>query len=165
MVRNFVTFEEGMVDWAGLAVHRPRFGGRRLPTTGAQKAGLAYERRAQGYLCELFPDQYVPSPWVAFRLKGEPLIRYCQPDGLIVDIAQSRVTVVEIKLRHCIEAYIQLNGIYLPVVRKLFPLPWELRQLEVTRYYDAMVGFPVKPQLVSNVELTPRSQFGVHIFR
>jgi hypothetical protein len=165
MVRNFVTFEEGMVDWAGLAVGRPFFGGKKNRSSEAQKAGIRYERRAQEYLTELFPDQYVASPWVAFRLKGEPLIRWCQPDGLIVDIERSRVTVVEIKLRHCIEAYIQLNGIYLPVIRRIFPLPWELRQIEVTRYYDAMTAFPVKAQLVSSVDLVPKHQFGVHIFR
>lgn len=163
-MRRFTTFEPSFVDWAGFAEYAPHFGGRKNRTSQAQKAGLRYERKAQGYMLELHPDQYVASPWIVFRLKGEPLLRWCQPDGILVDIAQARLTIVEIKLRHMVEAYVQVTGIYEPVLRKLFP-GWQFRHLEVTRFYDPDTHFPVPVQLVSTPELTPHGRFGVHIWK
>jgi hypothetical protein len=125
--------------------------------------GLRYERRAQEYLLEVYPDSYVPSPWIAFRLRYEPLLRYCQPDGLLVDIEQGRVTIIEIKYRHMVEAYVQLTGIYDPVVKKLFP-GWDVRHVEMARWYDPGTAFPVPVQLLSCIDLAAKGRFGVHIW-
>lgn len=128
-------------------------------------AGIRYERKAQAYLQELYPDTYVASPWLMFRMAYEPLLRWCQPDGLLFDIERGEITIVEIKLRHMKEAYTQITGIYHPVLRSIFPIPWTFRHLEVTRFYDPAVPFPARIQLVSDPMLTPKSVFGVHIYR
>lgn len=162
--RNFCVFEASQVAWAGLMRFPPHFGGRKNRPSVAQRLGIRYERRAQEYLLELFPDTYVPSPWVAFRLNGEPMLRFCQPDGIVIDIPSGRVLLIEIKLRHTPEAYTQITGIYEPVLTKLFP-GWEIRHVEMTRWYDPHTYFPVPVQLVSDLTLVPRGRFGVHIWR
>lgn len=164
-MRHFITFEPQNVEWAGLMRRPPHFGGRKNRSSAAQRAGINYERRCQDeYLSQLYPDTYIPSPWVAFRLKREPLLRYCQPDGLIVDIPRLRVIITEIKLRHCREAYIQLTGIYEPVVRRLFA-GWDVRLVEVCKWYDSGIPFPVQPVMLSDLDLAPYGRLGVHIWK
>lgn len=162
--RRFHVFEAEQVQWAGLLSRPPHFGLKKNYPSAAQKLGIRYENKAQAYLEELYPDSYVRSPWIAFRLRGEPMLRYCQPDGLVVDLLDQRVTIIEIKLRHMQEAYTQITGIYHPVLQYLFP-QWKFRHVEVTRYYDPVVYFPVPVQLLSNIDLAPHGRFGVHIWR
>lgn len=162
-MRRFFCFEAWQVEWAAVAATIPHFGARKNRPTQAQKAGLRYERKAQDYLQSLYPDSYVASPWLVFRLRQEPCLRWCQPDGVIVDPSASTITIVEIKLRHMAEAYTQVNGIYLPVLRKIFP-GWHFRQVEVTRWYDPAANFPVPVQLLSGIDVASRSRFGVHIW-
>jgi len=164
-VRHLNVFDFNQVSWAALAQAAPHFGGRKNRSSQAQKAGLRYERKAQEYLQELFPDHYVASPWLVFRLVREPYMRWCQPDGILIEPERSFVTIIEIKLRHMPEAYAQINGIYLPVLRRLFAgSGFHFRQLEVVRWYDPSQQFPVPVQLVSTPALTPTGRFGVHIF-
>lgn len=163
-MRRFFHFEPGQVEWAALAARAPYFGGRKNRMSDAQRAGIRYERRAQQYLMELFPDTYVPSPWLVFRLRQEPCLRWCQPDGFVLDIERGILIIVEIKLRHMVEAYTQVNGIYMPVLKKIFP-NYSFRQVEVTRWYDASTHFPVPVQLLSGIEMAPASRFGVHLWK
>lgn len=163
-MRAFFTFEPEQVAWAGILAQPPHFGARKNHSSPAQKLGIRYERRAQEHLLSLYPDNYVPSPWIAFRLKGEPMLRFCQPDGFIVDIPDKRITIVEIKLRHMVEAYTQIVGIYDPVLRNIFP-GWDVRHVEMTRWYDPHTAFPVPVQLLSCIDLAPNGRFGVHIWR
>lgn len=163
-MRRFITFEPSAVEWAGFMTRPPHFGGTKNHSSPAQRAGLKYERKAQDYLGELYPDHQVPSPWLAFRLKHEPLLRFCQPDTLLVEPELSRVTIIEIKLRHCREAFTQLSGIYDPVVRRLFPR-WDIRWVELCKWYDPGIPFPVQPVLLSDISLAPRFGVGVHIWK
>lgn len=161
-MRNFLVFEPNQVEWAAISRNAPHFG-RKNYGSRAMRAGIKYERRAQGYLNELYPDTYVESPWLMFRLRREPMLRWCQPDGMVVDIERGILLIVEIKLRHCAEAYTQINGIYHPVLHKIFP-GFAFRQVEVTRWYDPATHFPVPVQLVSSLSLVPSGRFGVHIW-
>lgn len=163
MHRNFLVFEPRDVQWAGMCRYPPSFGARKNRSSQAQRAGLKYERKAQEHMMALYPDSYVPSPWLMFRLKSEPLLRYCQPDGFVCDIERGIITIVEIKLRHCAEAYSQVIGIYWPVLKQIFPT-FEFRWMELTRFYDPMTDFPVPVQMVSDVDLVPRGRFAVHIW-
>lgn len=162
MSRRFTTFSPSAVGWAGFAKESPTFFGRKR-NSRAQKAGKKYEREAQAYLESLFPDEYVASPWLVFRLKKEPMLRWCQPDGIKVDVWTRTITIFEIKLRHTPEAYTQINGIYLPVLMHLFQ-GWAFRQVEVTHWYDPQTPFPVPIQLVSHLPLVPRDKFAVHLY-
>jgi hypothetical protein len=165
MMRRFTTFDAEAVDWAAFAANAPHFGGRKNRSSPAQKAGLRYERKAQVYLEEMYPNNYVASPWIVFRLRHEPMVRWCQPDGLVVDPQESKLTIIEIKLRHMAEAYTQMTGIYDPVIRKIFPPNWRIRHCEVVRYYDPDSLFPVPVQLVTDPLMTPAGRFAVHIWR
>jgi hypothetical protein len=163
-MRRFFCFESWQVEWAALASSTPRFGAKKNHSTEAQKAGIRYERRAQEYLMELYPDTYVASPWLVFRLQREPTMRWCQPDGFIVDVERGVLTIVEIKLRHMVEAYTQVTGIYHPVLKKIFPR-FSFRHVEVTRWYDPATDFPVPVQLLSGIDLASSSRFGVHVWK
>lgn len=163
MSRRFSTFLPQHVDWAGFAARAPHFGGPRARGSAKQKAGRRYERRAQEYLEQLFPDDYVASPWLVFRLKQEPFVRWCQPDGIRVDPWARTITIVEIKLSHTPDAYTQINGIYMPVLQHIFH-GWDFRQVEVARWYDPNTHFPVPVQLISHVQLAPRGRFAVHLY-
>lgn len=138
----------------------------RLPRNAARKNGVKYERQAQEYLDAAYSGQYLPSPWLKFRCRGEGAARYCQPDGLLFDWARHSVLVIEIKYRHTPEAWGQVNDLYLPVLRKLFErCQYQFRRCEMVRWYDPAVAVPGPYAMVSDPMLTPASKFGVFIWK
>jgi len=63
------------------------------------------------------------------------------PDGIAFNPECNRVTIVEVKLRHSIDAWHQLYRFYRPIVQRAFPNA-ELQLLEVVKNYDPGVGVP-----------------------
>ena len=165
MARDFKLPSE--VVWSGLLAAPPQFAAvSRLPRNQARKNGVKYERTAQEYLLRAFPDRYLPSPWIAFRLRGETSTRYCQPDGLVFDWPRHVVTVVEIKYRHTDVAYHQVTELYLPVLRHLFArCSFQYRCCEMVRWFDPANYFPGSIAMVSDISLTPQHKFGVFIWK
>lgn len=105
--------------------------------TGAQLAGLAYEAKVQEHLLRSYGDSYIVSPWFEYRLLGEGKARWCQADGLLLDLDRGKIVVVEVKLKHTRRAEDQLFTLYIPVLTRMFPPHlWDLCALEVVRYFD-----------------------------
>jgi len=120
----------------------------------------------QAHLVEDLGEGYVPSPWFRFRTLADPRPRWCQPDGLHFDFERGRIVIVEVKLQHTIDAWWQLEHLYLPVVQFAFPVPeWELAVCEVTKWYDPATAFPVRPVLCRDILRAKREDFSVHIWR
>lgn len=112
----------------------------RTARKGVKADGVRYERKVQTYLESVFGDRYVPSPWIAFDQNGRR--RFCQPDGLIFDIPNGRITIVEIKLRHTYRAYQQLARVYFPLLSRMFPTDkWRFELVEVVKWYDCNEPF------------------------
>jgi hypothetical protein len=128
---------------------------------GIRAVGVKYERKAQRELMASLGQDYIASPWIYFR--GSLGWRWCQPDGLLIDVARGLITIVEIKLTHTTRAWWQCRKLYEPVLRAMFPLHlWRICVVEVVRYFDPATWFP------EHVKLTPRvdagyADFGVHI--
>lgn len=153
------------IVWSGFARNAPPFTGASRPT-GARKAGLRYEKLAQDHLEERYPYTYLRSPWLVYQTDDSARVRWCQPDGILFDWGRQIITIVEIKLHHTSDAYWQVMDIYLPVLRHAFRgFAWEYRFVEVVRWYDAAVHFPVAPALVPELSNVPRGRFGVHIWK
>lgn len=143
-----------------LSSHAPSFA-RKGSRTGAKGAGLRYEAKVQRTLLTDYFSEYLPSPWL--RFVDDHGMRWCQPDGLIIDMKLGRVTIVEVKTSHTGEAWWKLHRLYLPVVRKLLGPDFEYRCLEVVRYYDASILFPLV-KLAATPSVAPPLPFtGVHI--
>ena len=132
---------------------------------GRRGEGIRYEARVQEYLLELYPEEYVPGPWLEFQAIGEKKPRYCQPDGLLFQPKQGTLTVVEVKLQHTSDAWWQLRWLYLPVVAGAFPPDlWDYRLVEVTKWYDPATAFPEPVQLCASLGNAAPGRFGVHIW-
>lgn len=133
--------------------------------TAAQKSGLRYEDRLQGFLSAQFPNRYVPSPWINFQYMSEDHTRWCQPDGLLFDFRRGIITIVEAKLNHTAEAFTQLLY-YAEVLRMMFPEHlWNFSLCEVTRRFDCAVTCKVRPSLYASVAQVPPACFGVVIWK
>lgn len=138
------------------AIRKKRYTGRRL-------AGIRYERKVHEYLELLYGDKYVASPWLRFYTEAG--WRWCQPDGLVVDAARGRITIVEVKYQHTSDAWWQVRHLYQPVLEKMFPPSlWELDACEVVKWYDPATLFPEKVVLAQDVHMHHPS-FKVHIWR
>lgn len=138
---------------------------RRRRYTGRRAVGVSYERKAQAHLEYLFPETYVPSPWLYFKSAGSSKFRWCQPDGLIIDVLRGIVTCVEIKHSHTSDSWWQTRKLYLPVLQKIFPADlWELQVCEVCKWYDVAIDFPEPIELTTDVD-RPSRKFKVHIWR
>lgn len=129
---------------------------------GAKGDGIRYEQRVHRHLRKLFGDTYVEGPWIAFN---DPHLRHCQPDALIIDARKGIVYLIEIKLRHCPEAYWQLRRLYQPILSFLFPpSAWEIRCCEIVKWYDCSIRWPEPHVLRERLLDTPKDTIGVHIF-
>lgn len=154
----------GAVEWAILLKDRPSFLAPRR-VRGAKLSGLAYERRAQEYLEERLEGLYVRSPWIAYKLKAEKQVRFCQPDGIYFNFAQLYIGIIELKLKHTAEAYWQIKNLYEPLLKVIFPKHFTFRAIEMCKWFDGTDYFPCDPVMVNDLELFPARGFGVHIWR
>ena len=133
---------------------------------GRRAEGIRYEKKAQKFLCSELDEGYSPSPWLRFRSMESRRPRYCQPDGLLFDIEGGRITIFEIKLQHTLDAWWQLEHLYLPVIQFLFPTAlWQISVCEFVKWYDPATAFPVQPKLLKDLRAARPEQFSVHIWR
>lgn len=151
------------LQWARAAQESPAFAKRPLPR-GRRRAGILYERKAQEYLHDRFGLRYIPSPWLLFQGKVSDPLRWCQPDGLLINLPRGHITVLEIKYQHTPDAWWQLTHLYLPILQKLFPL-WTLSRCEVVKWYDPAQAFPQRVILTHALEGLSPEEFGVHIWK
>lgn len=130
--------------------------------TGKRLKGVQYEAKVQDYL-SLLDANYIPGFWINFLSEG--LWRYCQPDGIHLDIEKGIITIVEVKYQHTSDAWWQTKKLYLPVLEKLFPASlWRFQFCEVVKWFDVSTKFPEEIKLVSN-PFQDSDIFKVHIWR
>lgn len=130
--------------------------------SGAQKAGLAYQRKVGAYLELVLGRAAVTSgPW--FHYSSDASGRnYCQPDFLVADVLE--VLVVEVKLRWTTDAWWQLRRLYLPVVAKAFP-DRRVILLCITRSYDPAARIPEEVTFVDSPQEAVADAFNVMVWK
>jgi hypothetical protein len=141
------------------AIRKKRYTGRRLE-------GVRYEKKVQEYLEHFYGERYIPSPWLRFFPAGDGARwRWCQPDGILLDIPRGRITIVEVKYQHTSDAWYQVRMLYEPVLRVMFPEKWwTFDYCEVVKWYDPDTIFPEKIVLAQEVSIR-HPAFKVHIWR
>ena len=152
------------IEWAYPSVQLPPQAFKKQRRKGARAKGIAYERKVQTYLRKLWGYQYLPNPWIRYKLCSGST-HWCQPDGIHFDIKRGIVTIVEIKHSHTSGAYQQLWELYGPVLRHVWPIPlWRYQYLEVVRYYDPHTFFPGIHRLRKTIEDVAPGETGVLIW-
>lgn len=131
----------------------------------AQRAGLKYEAQVFAHLAfELERATYHPA--LEYTLKGH-LRQYCIPDMIALDQTGEIVSIIEIKIRHTSDAWMQLNNLYRPVVAKLWP-DKHINLVEICKEYDPAVRLPIQPHIVNDIAdwvERPRQDYGVYLWR
>jgi len=153
----------GEFEHAELALTAPPFI-RNVRRRGRRAQGLKYERKGHEHFEKLFPQSYVPGPW--FRLwpfrTAHPL--WCQPDGLLLDLRASRITIIEFKLKHTSDAWWQTRKLYEPVVRYVFGPDWNYSICEVVRWFDPDTAFPERFSFTKDPFAVPTGRLAVHLW-
>jgi hypothetical protein len=140
----------------------------RTPTKaakGAKRNGQKYEVKAQEYLKELYGNKYIPSPWFKFFDRGTEQLKWCQPDGLLIDLRRGLITIVEIKLKHTPRAWWQLEKQYLPLMKHIFGEDFNYALVEFVKWYDPSTAFPCEISKRAYIHEARPSQFQVTIWR
>jgi len=154
----------GKVETARVSPFEPPFL-RTRRYTGKRAEGVRYEKKVQAYLMELYPDTYVPGPWLLFRAEGGTKWRWCQPDGILIDEVRGIITCIEVKYSHTSNAWWQVRQLYQPVLEHIFPPDlWKHQACEIVKWYDASVGFPEPLEMTPQV-CRPSERFKLHIHR
>lgn len=137
---------------------------------GAQARGLAYEYKAQRYFMQRYAPGlghklYIPGPWIRFVTADPraPEGRWAQPDGFIIDLALSRITVIEMKIRHMQSAWWGLRNLYEPLFRIIFGSRWTYSVCEVVNYYEPHTPWPERYTLTKDPSQLRTNEFGVMI--
>lgn len=128
--------------------------------------GVRYEKRVHQEFQRRYGDYYFESPWFVFKEMEAERPRFCQPDGLLIDIQQGRIIIVEAKYSHTSDAWWQLQR-YGSVVSKAFSPNSEFAVigLEVCKWFDPAVRAPQKPTMCSDLHYANQGSFNVHIWR
>lgn len=119
----------------------------------------------QAWLQASLGDGYIASPWLRFNLRETgSRHHWCQPDGLLLDPYAGLLTIVEIKYQHCADAWFQMNRLYGPVLRRMFPAPeWKFATCEVVKWFDCAVQTPEVPKLRDCPSKARPGEFAVFI--
>lgn len=135
---------------------------RRRRYTGARLKGVQYEKKVQEHLLDFYGDRYLPSPWLRFFTGGA--WRWCQPDGILLDVSAGKLCIVEVKYQHTADAWWQVRQLYQPVLEQIFsPKLWKYEACEVVRWYDPFTVFPEPTTLAHEVGMA-HPAFKVHIW-
>ena len=153
----------GPVSWVEHQMFPPSWA-RPKRAKGAKGKGLAYERKIQDILTDEYPDNYIAGPWFRFQTRNR--IRWCQPDGLLVQPIHGLITIVEIKLQHTPAAWWQLKELYYPVLAFAFPAThWEFNFLEVVKWHDPAVQWPEPYRMCADPLMLQPEENGCHILK
>ena len=153
----------GVVDWVEHSPTPPPFITKKK-RTGKRAEGIRYEGKIHDLFEARFGELYMPSPWFRFLEVGTEKPRWCQPDGLLFDFENGKLTIVECKLQHTADAWWQLRWLYLPVISKAFPGNlWDFGLIEVVKWYDPATAFPERVKMRADILHVQPGEFGVHI--
>lgn len=140
-------------------IHRPVRRGRRLQ-------GIKYEAAGQVWLRRKYGDNYTAGQWIRFKADGNERVRWCQPDGILVDPTHRVVTIIEFKYQHTDAAWWQLFRLYLPVMQHLFTgRGFAFKCLEICKWFDPSVKTQQAAVLCKTVDAVQPGAFGVHIWK
>ena len=132
------------------------------PQTKRQRLGLKYERKVLEKLGEEFGLAFIPSPW--WEYQEGTRTAYCQMDGVLVLEESSTLLIVECKYSHTVEAFWQLENVYVPVLKAfLAGSRMQIATVEVVKWFDPAVRYPRRPVLRSRLEDVKVNEFAVHI--
>lgn len=172
MVGRAKTIPAGVVIEAKFTAKAPSFI-KPSRQTGNRKVGVKYEEKAQKYIAQTLSKlngigehlKSIPSPWIVFRSESDPAdhVRYCQPDHLLIDEWQRKLTIIEIKLQHCLEAHAQIRLLYEPVLRKMYS-GYSFAFIELVQWHDPHIGFPETYYFEPNITMAEVNKFGIHIW-
>ena len=124
---------------------------------GRQADGVRYEKRGQEWLRRTRSSTYIASPWFHFSTAGFQ-DRWCQLDGLDLNVNEGVATIVEFKLSHCSRAWWQTRRLYEPVVQAWLGSAWKCAIVEVVRWLDPHTAFPEHFRVIpSFAEVQPRA--------
>jgi len=154
------------IRWADFSPSTPHFKAKRKPT-GRRLQGIKYEAEVQQYLMRMFPHSYLPSPWLRFGSADG--MKFCQADGLLVNLEAGILTIVEVKYQHTTDAWWQLRRLYQPVLAEMFPSTlWQIRVLEIVKWYDPHVEWPEPITKIADLHtahLVEAGTTGIHIWK
>lgn len=139
----------GNITSSRLSNTPPPFLSTRKPT-GARAAGLRYERKVQEHLLEQYGECYLPGPWFIFSSGNGN--RWCQPDGILIDIQAGQLWVIEIKNSITDRAWWWLNDLYVPVIRHAFEGKWQIATCTIVKWFDPSVALPEKPVMCKEIK-------------
>ena len=141
---RYFTRRAGIVDLARPIWARAEHLQPRTRRSAAQRAGLLFEEKVVEKLKSTEPGFISHLP---FRFFSSLDAGYAIPDGIIFNGVY--LTLVEIKLRHTVDAWYQLKDFYLPIVQCAFP--WaQISCWEICKNYDPGVKLPGDFSLTSS---------------
>jgi len=121
----------------------------------AVKKGLRYETRVARAIRDWnasleVPGRFLPGPWIQFQ-DASPGLHWAQPD-IVVDFPNITL-LLEAKLTQSDAAYLQLTGLYAPLLTHIFKKPVACVQVcRNLRYRQNMIRTPdealINPNLV-----------------
>jgi len=136
--------------------------------TKSQKDGIRYEQRVQKHIQRLVGGleefELLLNPWILFhtRRDGPTAVNFCQPDILLVE--RTKVTIIECKLAHTNDSWIQLRKVYEPVLKQIYK-DKKFALLEVCKWFDPHTPYSETFYYCEDVLKAEEGKLGIHIHK
>lgn len=132
------------------------FEGKKFRAKGPQRAGLVYESEVKENLQERFRENCEVGSWFTYQTDRGNEEKFCQLDAFVKLEDQKRIIIVESKLKHTLDAYMQIELLYYPVLKKFFGPGYSYCGVEICRLYDPTTAnaFPHR-RITDILEATP----------
>jgi hypothetical protein len=150
------------------AAFDPSYEAANIEYSGVRLDGIRYERKVHTAFQQIYSPEgrgalYAPAMWI--RYVDNSRRKYAQPDGLLLDLRRSFITIVEIKLKHTIAAWFWLRELYEPLIRKIFGSRWKFAVCEVVKWFDSGISWPEPLRMTADPSALMANEFGVHIWK
>lgn len=125
------------------------------------RKGLGYESEVKEWLLGEYGEQCHNGQWFLYTTKDSAQIAYCQIDAYIVDDKNKKIIVIETKLKHTIDAWNQLELLYIPVLKKFYGPGWTFCSVEICRLYDPSIANGFTHHIIDSLSDASPKDFNV----
>lgn len=108
--------------------------------TSSMRAGLGYERDVKEFLLKEYGDKCRVGQWFLYTTELTSQVAYCQIDAFVVLEDEKKILVIESKLKHTVDAWNQLELLYVPILKKVYGAGYKYCSIEICRLYDPTIG-------------------------
>lgn len=131
----------------------------------SQKAGLEYEKQLKDHLQKVFGAKCRTGTWWKYTTESSAKVAYCEIDAYVILEKEKKIIAIECKLKHTMDAYEQLELLYVPILKYHYGPRYSYASVEVCRLYDPTTGNAFPHSFIEDIKEADPKNFSVMLWQ